>query len=162
MPISMDTEKQETLSLFIVTIIGIQDLSDFPHHVIGIHGAGGFHAPRKTQRPRLGFLVLVLLIHSYIAASGELGSEFAEEVGGAAGAGLRERRGLVGQAGRGGRAVVGGGAALAQLPVERAAAGRSSGETNTVRGGRTANAVGGSNGSSLIGNSAVLLAILYH
>lgn len=60
----------------------------------------------------------------------------------------------MGQAGRGGRAVVGGGAALAQLPVERAAAGRPSGETNTVRGGRTANAVGGSNGSSLIGNSA--------
>lgn len=48
----------------------------------------------------------------------------------------------MGQAGRGGRAVVGGGAALAQLPMERAPAGRSSGETNTVRGGRTANAVG--------------------
>lgn len=64
----MDTEKQETLSLFIVTIIGIQDLPDFPHHVIGIHGAGGFHAPRKTQRARLGFLVFILLIHSYIAA----------------------------------------------------------------------------------------------
>lgn len=47
----------------------------------------------------------------------------------------------MGQAGRGGRAVVGGGAALAELPVERAPARRSSGETNTVRGGRTANAV---------------------
>lgn len=64
----MDTEKQETLSLFIVTIIGIQDLPYFPHHVIGIHRAGGFHAPGKTQRARFGFLVLVLLIHSYIAA----------------------------------------------------------------------------------------------
>lgn len=72
----MDTEKQETLSLFIVTIIGIQDLSYFPHHVIGIHGAGGFHAPGKTQRPRLGFLVLILLIHGYIAAERqEFGSE---------------------------------------------------------------------------------------
>lgn len=64
----MDTEKQEPLSLFIVTIIGIQDLPYFPHHVIGIHRAGGFHAPGKTQRARFGFLVLVLLIHSYIAA----------------------------------------------------------------------------------------------
>lgn len=47
----------------------------------------------------------------------------------------------MGQAGGGWRAVVGSSASLSELAVESAPAGRSSGETNTVRCGCTANAV---------------------
>lgn len=47
----------------------------------------------------------------------------------------------MGQTGGGRGSVVGSGASLSELAVERAPAGCSSGETNTIRCGGTANAV---------------------
>lgn len=49
MPVAMDTEEQEALPLLIVAVIGVQYFADLPHHVAGIHGTGGFHAPGKAQ-----------------------------------------------------------------------------------------------------------------
>lgn len=58
------------------------------------------------------------------------------------------------QAGRGGWAVVRGGAPLPGLAVESATTGSASGEADSIWGGCTANTVCGSNWSSLIRNSA--------
>ena len=49
----MDTQQKEALSLLVVTVVGVEHLADLLHHVAWIHGAGGLHAPRETQRPWL-------------------------------------------------------------------------------------------------------------
>lgn len=85
-----------------------------------------------------------------IVPAGELGGDLGEEVGGATAARLSERRGVVRQAGRSRRPVVGRGAALAQLvPVEGATACRPPGEAQAVGGsGPAADAVRGGSGCS--------------
>lgn len=80
----------------------------------------------------------------------EFGGEFGEQVAGAPAARLRERRGVVGQRGRGGRPVVGGRAAVAELPpVEGAATRRAPRETQPVRGRGITDAVSGRHGVPL-------------
>ena len=75
--------------------------------------------------------------------AGEFGGEFGEQVAGSTAAGLGERRGIVGEGGRGRRAVVRGRAAVPQLaPVEGAAAGGASGEAEPVGRGGVGDAVG--------------------
>lgn len=60
----------------------------------------------------------------------------------------------MGQAGRGGWAVIGGSPPLAGLAVERAATGGAPGEADAIRGGRAADAVCGSHWGSLVRNGA--------
>lgn len=59
--VAMHAEEQEPLLLFVVTVICVQHFADFSHHVIGIHRAGGLHAPREPQGPRLGVFAVFLL-----------------------------------------------------------------------------------------------------
>lgn len=59
--ISVNTEEQEPLFLFIVTGVGIQHFADLSHHVIGVHWTSGLHAPREPQRSRLGLFTLFLV-----------------------------------------------------------------------------------------------------
>lgn len=62
MPVAMDTEEQEALPLLVVAVIGVQHLADLPHHVTGVHGARGLHAPGEAQGAGLGLSVLILLL----------------------------------------------------------------------------------------------------
>ena len=75
--------------------------------------------------------------------AGEFGGEFGEEVAGSTAASLGEGRGIVGEGGRGRRAVVRGRAAVPQLvPVDGAAADGAPGEAGPVGGGGVGDAVG--------------------
>lgn len=76
--------------------------------------------------------------------AGEFRGEFGEKVAGSTAPGLRQRRGIVGESRGGRRAVVRGRAAVSQLAaVESAAAGRASGEAETVGRSGVGDAVGG-------------------
>lgn len=59
--VAVDTEKQEALALLVVAAVGVQDFSDLPHHLRGLHGGGGLHAPGETQGARLWIPTAVLL-----------------------------------------------------------------------------------------------------
>lgn len=63
----MDAEEQEALSLLIVAVVGVQHFADFPHHVTGVHGTGGLHAPGKAQGTGLGLFVFILLLGGHVA-----------------------------------------------------------------------------------------------
>ena len=51
--VTVDAEEQEALALLVVAVVGVQDLADLPHHVAGLHGRRGLHAPGETKRARL-------------------------------------------------------------------------------------------------------------
>lgn len=96
--------------------------------------------------------------------AGEFRGEFGEKVAGSTAPGLRQRRGIVGESRGGRRAVVRGRAAVSQLAaVESAAAGRASGEAETVGRSGVGDAVGGRHRVPLTagrhGNVAVLFPV---
>lgn len=57
--VAVDAEEQEALALLVIAVVGVQHLADFPHHVSGLHGGRGLHAPGKTQRSGLGVAALL-------------------------------------------------------------------------------------------------------
>ena len=67
MPIAVDTEEQEALSLLVVAAVGVQHLADLAHHVLGVHAASGFHAPGEAQGTRLRVFVFLLLLGRHVA-----------------------------------------------------------------------------------------------
>lgn len=50
----MDAEEQEAFALLVVAAVGVQHFPDLSHHVGGLHGGGGLHAPGEAQGSRLG------------------------------------------------------------------------------------------------------------
>ena len=60
--VAVDAKEQEAFALLVITAVGVQNLSDLPHHLGGLHGGGGLHAPGETQRARLGIPAPVLLV----------------------------------------------------------------------------------------------------
>lgn len=59
--IAMDTEQQEAFALLVIAAVGVQNLSNFPHHLSRLHGGGGLHAPGETKWAGLGVPSTVLL-----------------------------------------------------------------------------------------------------
>ena len=53
----MRAEEEESLPLFIVTLIGVEDSSDLGHDVDGVHRARRLHIPRETQGTRFRIIV---------------------------------------------------------------------------------------------------------
>lgn len=74
MSVTMDTEKQEVFTLFVVAVVGIQNFADLIHDGSWLHAAGGVHTPGETERA--GFPVfsifpfIFLLIPRYMATGG--------------------------------------------------------------------------------------------
>lgn len=52
--VTVHAEQQESFLLLVIAVVGIQDLANLFHHVIGVHGTSGLHAPGKAQRTGLG------------------------------------------------------------------------------------------------------------
>jgi len=52
--VAVDAQQQEPFSLLVVAVVGVEDASDLSHHVGRLHRACRFHAPRESQRARLG------------------------------------------------------------------------------------------------------------
>ena len=46
--VAVDAEEQEAFALLVVAAVGVQNLPDLPHHLGGLHGGGGLHAPGET------------------------------------------------------------------------------------------------------------------
>lgn len=63
----MDTEQQETLLLFVVTIVGLKHLAYLPHDVTRLHGAGGPHTPSESEGAGFTVFTFPFLIPRYMA-----------------------------------------------------------------------------------------------
>lgn len=46
-------QQHVALSQLVLAAVGVQHLPNLLHHLAGLHGRGGLHAPRETERARL-------------------------------------------------------------------------------------------------------------
>lgn len=66
----MDAKKQETLLLFVVAVVGVEHLTNLPHDVAGLHGAGGSHTPSESEGAGFTVFNFPFLIPRYMATVG--------------------------------------------------------------------------------------------
>lgn len=51
-----NAEEHEALAHLVLTAVGVQNFPDLLHHLIGLHGGGGLHAPGEAKGAWLGVL----------------------------------------------------------------------------------------------------------
>lgn len=75
MAVAMDAEQQEAFALLVVAVVGVEHLADLAHHVAGLHGRRGLHAPGEAQGTWFGVFLVLLLIPGHVSTRRKRGGQ---------------------------------------------------------------------------------------